>query len=301
MPAHSRIALLVCSLTLVVGYLLPMPRPTRSPASSLLRVQGQRENLPHPKSRLAAGIGIMGIGIFSLMRAVSASPSLSPDPVHVADKIPALYNSYATTYNILDGGQPAEVLGINKMRAKAGEVARGDVLEVAVGTGLELDYLNLETSSGSSKIKSLVGIDISTGMLSEAEKRLRAVSDASLMKVVPTRLLPMDASAMEFPDNSFDTVQSTFSFCVFEEPEKVLREMMRVVKPGGQVLLLENSVSTFKPLAVLQDLTEPIITPLSKNCRWNVDVPKMAEKVGLELQSGEAIQAGTVYYGVYSK
>ena len=106
---------------------------------------------------------------------------------------------------------------------------------------------------------------------------------------------------MDFPDNSFDTVQSTFSFCVFDEPDKVMREMKRVVKPGGQVLLLENSVSTFKPLAAIQDLTEPIITSVSKSCRWNINVPEIAEKAGLTLQSKEETQAGTMYYGVYTK
>ena len=96
-------------------------------------------------------------------------------------------------------------------------------------------------------------------------------------------------------------LESTFSFCVFDEPEKVMREMKRVVRPNGKVVLLENSRSTLGPLAAIQDLTEPVVTPLSKNCRWNVNVPKLAKEAGLKLEKSETAQAGTIFYGVYSK
>ena len=54
--------------------------------------------------------------------------------------------------------------------------------------------------------------------------------------------------------------------CVFDHPEKALAEMKKHVKPGsgGRLILLENSRSTFWPLGILQDLTEPVVTPLSK-------------------------------------
>ena len=260
------ITLWMCMASLVVAYLLPKPESPRA-LSSRLRVQSQRAHIS--SMRIASVAGLL----------------LLISPAYAADKSPALYDTYASSYDTLDGGQAAEVLGINKLRAKAGRAANGDVLEVAVGTGLELDYLG--------QTKSLVGIDISADMLSEAQKKLP--------DTVPSKLMQMDAGAMEFPDDSFDTVQSTFSFCVFDEPDKVMREMTRVVKPGGQVLLLENSLSTFKPLELIQDLTEPIITPLSKNCRWNVNVPKIAEEAGLKLISKEEAQAGTVYFGVYTK
>ena len=210
----------------------------------------------------------------------------------------ALYDFYASSYNILDGGRAAEILGLNALRSLSARDATGDVLEVAVGTGLQLDFLDLSNNNSKNKIKSVVGIDLSSSMLSEASKKLHQEQGTH---EVPSKLLQMDASSMEFSDNTFDTVQSTFSFCVFEEPEKVMQEMKRVVKPGGKVLLLENSISTFKPLAIVQDLTEPLITPFSKNCRWNVDVPKIAEEAGLTIQHRVEEQAGTIFYGVYSK
>ena len=204
------------------------------------------------------------------------------------------YDSYANSYNKLDGGDAAEILGLNKMRATAGKEVRGDVLEVALGTGLQLDFLDPRA------IKSLTGIDYSSGMLEEAKNKLEAASPGRSFSQV--NLEQMDASAMdEFAEDSFDTVQSTFSFCVFDEPEKVMREMKRVVRPNGKVVLLENSRSILGPLAAIQDLTEPIVTPLSKNCRWNVNVPKLAKEAGLKLEKSDTAQAGTIFYGVYSK
>lgn len=67
------------------------------------------------------------------------------------------------------------------------------------------------------------------------------------------------------------------------------------------VVLLENSISTNLFLARVQDSTEPIITPFSKGCRWNVNIPSLAKQAGLELKEGEDIQLGTIMYGVYKK
>jgi ubiquinone/menaquinone biosynthesis C-methylase UbiE len=179
------------------------------------------------------------------------------------------------------------------MREEASRDVKGDVLEVAVGTGLQLDYLR-----NNHNIESIIGIDKSDGMLSEARKRLALLQSSEF----PVELSMMDAAAMtELPNDTFDTVQSTFSFCVFNEPQRVMQEMRRVVKPEGHILVLENSRSTFRPLALFQDITEPIITPYSKGCRWNVDVPGIADKAGLTLERSKSAQAGTIFSGVYTK
>ena len=89
--------------------------------------------------------------------------------------------------------------------------------------------------------------------------------------------------------------------CVIEDPLGALTEMRRVVKADGVVVLLENSISTNPILAQLQDLTEPLITPLSKNCRWNVNVPTLAAQAGLIQKSSESIQAGTILLQTFGK
>mgnify|MGYP000273359633 CR=1 FL=1 len=104
-------------------------------------------------------------------------------------KASSQYDSYATSYNKLDGGDAAEILGLNKMRATAGQEAKGDVLEVAVGTGLQLDFLD------PSMVKSLTGIDYSAGMLQEAKSKLEAPETGR--KFPKVQLEQMDARKMD--------------------------------------------------------------------------------------------------------
>lgn len=104
---------------------------------------------------------------------------------------------------------------------------RGRVLEVGVGTGLSLpDYKrHLEVT----------GIDLSPEMLEKARER---VAEERLDHV--TGLHEMDASDLKFPDASFDTVVAMFVMTVVPDPEKVMRELARVVKPGGEVMLVNH-------------------------------------------------------------
>ena len=103
----------------------------------------------------------------------------------------------------------------------------GRVLEVGVGTGLSLpDY---------DKQLEIVGIDLSPDMLEKARER---VADEELDHV--TGLHEMDAADLKFPDGAFDTVVAMYVMTVVPEPEMVMRELARVTKPGGQVLLVNH-------------------------------------------------------------
>ena len=105
--------------------------------------------------------------------------------------------------------------------------SRGRVLEVGVGTGLSLpDY---------KKHLEVVGIDLSPDMLEKARER---VAGEGLNHV--TGLHEMDAGDLKFPDGSFDTVVAMFVMTVVPEPEVVMRELSRVTKPGGEVLLVNH-------------------------------------------------------------
>lgn len=103
----------------------------------------------------------------------------------------------------------------------------GRVLEVGVGTGLSLaDYKrDLE----------IVGIDLSPEMLEKARER---VTDDDMTHV--TGLHEMDASELTFGDATFDTVVAMYVMTVVPDPEKVMRELARVTKPGGEVILVNH-------------------------------------------------------------
>jgi phosphatidylethanolamine/phosphatidyl-N-methylethanolamine N-methyltransferase len=105
--------------------------------------------------------------------------------------------------------------------------SEGRVLEVGVGTGLSLPEYKPSLT--------ITGIDLSPDMLARARER---VAEHNLSNVAG--LHEMDAGALEFPDGHFDTVVAMYLITVVPEPEKVMRELARVCRPGGQVLLVNH-------------------------------------------------------------
>ena len=105
--------------------------------------------------------------------------------------------------------------------------SQGRVLEVGVGTGLSLPDYRRQLE--------IVGIDLSPDMLEKAHER---VAEEDLTNV--TGLHEMDAGELKFPDASFDTVVAMYVMTVVPDPEKVMRELSRVCRPGGEVLLVNH-------------------------------------------------------------
>lgn len=117
-------------------------------------------------------------------------------------------------------------------RAWACAQAHGDVLEVAVGTGRNLGHYPDDAR--------VTGIDLSPEMLARARRRAREVRpDADLHEG--------DAQALSFPDASFDTVVCTISLCSIPDDVAAVREMARVLRDGGRLVLVEH-VGSPQPL-----------------------------------------------------
>ncbi|HKW78666.1 MAG TPA: class I SAM-dependent methyltransferase [Candidatus Limnocylindria bacterium] len=122
--------------------------------------------------------------------------------------------------------------------------ARGDVLEIGVGTGRNLALYPAEAR--------VTAIDLSPAMLERARSRA-----AELGRQVELRV--SDAEALEFPDGSFDTVVSTLVLCTIPDPARGVREVRRVLRPGGRYLVLDHVRSPQPLVRFVQMLLDPIL------------------------------------------
>ena len=153
------------------------------------------------------------------------------------------------------------------------------ILEVGVGTGKNFDYYPADAR--------ITAIDFSPEMLKQAaHKKAR--------KAVSVELELMDVQSLVFADNSFDTVIGSFVFCSVPLPLKGLKEVYRVCKPGGQVILLEHVLSSNLFIAKVMNFINPAIVALvganiNRNTVKNIKSCGFAS-VRVDEQSGDIIK-----------
>ena len=140
------------------------------------------------------------------------------------DAIKSAYRRWAPVYDHTFGRVAAEG---RKHSVEIINQRRGRVLEVGVGTGLSLPAY--------ARHLEIVGIDLSPEMLEKARER---VATERLPHVAG--LYEMDASDLKFPAASFDTVVAMYVMTVVPDPERVMRELARVCRPGGEVLIVNH-------------------------------------------------------------
>jgi phosphatidylethanolamine/phosphatidyl-N-methylethanolamine N-methyltransferase len=137
------------------------------------------------------------------------------------------YARWAPIYDALCG--PVFLNG-RRAAASAARQVGGRILEIGVGTGLSFDDYDATTE--------ITGIDMSEPMIARAHERLKSGRYPFVKD-----LLVMDAQAMTFPDATFDCVVGQFVITLVEDPERVLSECARVLKPGGQIILVNHLYS----------------------------------------------------------
>ena len=177
----------------------------------------------------------------------------------ITETIKRRYNRTARFYDCMDR------MFSKKTRMEVISQAKGKILEVGVGTGKNLPLY----SPGCD----VTGIDFSPGML----RRARARAEKLGMSV---KLIEMDAQNMDFPDNIFDTVVATCVFCSVPDPVKGFREIKRVCKKEGQVILLEHVRSENPLLGKIMDILNPLTVRLT-GANINRDTVANLQKAGL--------------------
>jgi phosphatidylethanolamine/phosphatidyl-N-methylethanolamine N-methyltransferase len=170
------------------------------------------------------------------------------------EAVNASYRRWAPIYDRTFGAitQPGRAQAVAHVNGRSGRV-----LEVGVGTGLALARYapHLEVT----------GVDVSGEMLAKAQARVAAERLAHVVE-----LREMDARTLDFPDGRFDTVVAMYLVSVVPEPERVVAEMARVCRPGGEVVIVNHFARDAGVLSWLERLFAPFANMLG----WHSDFAK---------------------------
>lgn len=154
--------------------------------------------------------------------------------------------------------------------------ARGRVLEIGVGTGMNLRHYDADSE--------VVGVEPSEPMRRRALRRAGELAgDRSI------RVLDLSAQTLPFDAASFDTIVSTFVLCSVEDLDATLRELRRVLKPGGTFRLVEHVRSARPSVARWQDRLQPVWGSLLGGCHLNRDIRETLARAGFDVRGVDAI------------
>ncbi|MYL55461.1 methyltransferase domain-containing protein [Pontibacillus yanchengensis] len=153
------------------------------------------------------------------------------------ERIKQRYNRISSVFDLMDH------MIRDQWREDSLQKAYGEILEVGVGTGTNLKYYNAHAK--------VTGIDFSPNMLEKAKQK-------ASRRPGHFELLEMDAQNLDFNDDTFDTVVSTCVFCSVPDPIQGLKEIRRVTKPTGQIIMLEHMRSDVEWVGNVMDILNPI-------------------------------------------
>ncbi len=188
-----------------------------------------------------------------------------------------VYENLSAVYDLTFGPMlhPGRLFAKGRLGIKPGD----RLLEVGVGTGINTSLYPSHCH--------ITGIDFSPKMLEKARERVERKGLSNI------RLLEMDAQALTFPDNSFDIVYAPYLISVVPDPVQVVREMRRVCRPGGRIVILNHFLSTNPILSALERVISPLT--LYIGFKSDLELPAFLAQAGLEPISIEKVSLPPVW------
>ena len=174
-------------------------------------------------------------------------------------KVRKKYNRIAGLYDLLTSGN--EKRRFSSWRKNFISPLKGTILEIGIGTGKSIKYYNENCK--------LLGIDLSEKMLQRAKERLARSGRENVT------LKQMNAENLDLENDSFDYVVTSCVFCSVPDPVKGLKEIRRVLKPSGKLIMMEHVLSKNTLIALIEHINNPIMKLLTgvninRNTRQNV-------------------------------
>jgi phosphatidylethanolamine/phosphatidyl-N-methylethanolamine N-methyltransferase len=182
------------------------------------------------------------------------------------DFVGRVYEKLSGVYDLTFGPllHPGRLYAKDRLGINAGD----RVLEVGVGTGINMSLYPSDCH--------LTGIDFSASMLEKAHER-------AIRQGIDIRLMEMDAQAMTFADDTFDVVYAPYVVSVVPDPVQVVREMRRVCRPGGRIIILNHFLSTNPVIATVEKAISPLTVHIG--FKSDLDLPRFLAQAELKPQS----------------
>ncbi len=195
-------------------------------------------------------------------------------------RIEAIYDDIAPEWDKRQGIVERILMG-QAMRDSLAGLLQGDVLEIGTGTGPTLRLL-----AGNPRVTSFTGVDLSRGMLDQARHHAEGLP-------FPVDLRQMNAGQLDFTGASFDTVTTSLTLCTVPDPALALREMARVCKADGMIVLLEHVRVRNPILAGMQKVLTPLQVRML-GCHLDRPTDRLVRDLGFRIE-----HETTRFFGVF--
>ena len=163
-----------------------------------------------------------------------------------------------------------------RQREKIVPLARGRVLEIGLGSGLNLAHYDAD------QVEMVWGVDPSLGMSRLARSRVREAP-------FEVRLLENTADDIPLDDASADSAVITYTLCSIPDPEAALREIARVLKPGGTLLFCEHGAAPDASVRRWQNRLTPYWKHVTGGCHLDRDIPAILRQGGFQVEGLETM------------